>query len=290
MATIAMAVIAAIALIPAFGEYLLQRGSESTISESTRPAPASADSAGAKITYYGLEALGNGYTSIVANADGREYEVIEKENGICYAIVEQRDFDGNGIDDALVEVNACGGNCCLNTYLFATYAGNGYFQTSDTFGYTLEKPQLQEWQGMWSVLVSTESFDVNTDRATETRQQFILDSGRAVEIYGAERRELISLHDLRAEDFETGEQGAVLEMVYDLDGDGLEDRIKGSLWERWGRVLWQVEFGNGTAFQSNSACRRLGILPTMTHSVHDLVCDFDTIYRWTGDGYTASSN
>jgi uncharacterized protein YecT (DUF1311 family) len=75
-------------------------------------------------------------------------------------------------------------------------------------------------------------------------------------------------------------------LEYDLDGDGRKDVISGKLWERWGRIFWTVHFANGKEFKTDAACKRIGVLKTMSKGVHDLVCDQDTTFRWTGDGYS----
>jgi fructose-1,6-bisphosphatase/sedoheptulose 1,7-bisphosphatase-like protein len=52
-------------------------------------------------------------------------------------------------------------------------------------------------------------------------------------------------------------------------------------------LMWSAQFSNGVTIQSQHSCKRLGVLPTQTLRVHDLVCDDDLVYRWTGYTYMA---
>ena len=72
---------------------------------------------------------------------------------------------------------------------------------------------------------------------------------------------------------------------YDLDGDGKKDTIRGTLWQRWGRIMWTVEFANGKTFSSEDACKRIGVLPSKINGVNDLVCDQGTVLHWNGAEY-----
>jgi hypothetical protein len=95
--------------------------------------------------------------------------------------------------------------------------------------------------------------------------------------------------EMRSEIFEGNAEEETHTLKYDLDGDGKQDTIIGRLWERWGRILWTVEFANGKRFSSNDACKRIGVLGTKTNGVNDLVCDQDTVLHWDGDGYKLGS-
>src|SRR5581483_1085502 len=81
---------------------------------------------------YSIEKSGDfGYTTLRAKANGRSYTLIDKAKEQCLEIVDQRDFDGNGLKDALVErITACGGNCCPNGFFFVSAFPNGRFEIS----------------------------------------------------------------------------------------------------------------------------------------------------------------
>lgn len=225
------------------------------------------------------------YSVLRAKANGNTYTLIDKSKEMCLAVTDQRDWDGNGLIDALVErITACGGNCCPNSYFFVSARDNGRFEVSDDLADSWREPVIEKWKRVWSVVIVSTNEGVNTDRPKEVTRRFVLRDGKGVKVDQSLRKDMESILEMSSEIFKepTGEHS----IKYDLDGDGKNDVISGTFWERWGRIFWAVRFANGKEFKTDTACKRIGVLKTKTNGVHDLVCDQDTVYRWTGDEYT----
>jgi hypothetical protein len=237
-----------------------------------------------KIEYFVEKSDDSMFSALKVRANGKTTTLIEKSEEACLDVVDQRDWDANGLTDALVKrIKACGGNCCPNGYLFVSALGNGRFKMSDDLADSWGEPVVEKWKNHWSVVIVSTNEGINTSRPEEITRRFILRAGKAVKVEESLRKELESLLDLRSEILEgmKGEHS----IEYDLDGDGKKDVISGRLWERWGRIAWTVRFANGKEFVSGGACKRIGVLATKTNGVHDLVRDQDTVYRWSGEEY-----
>src|SRR5581483_6025234 len=95
-----------------------------------------------------------GYTALRARANGKTYTLIDTSKKMCLDVADQRDWDGNGLKDALVErITACGGNCCPNTYFFVSAFGNGRFEVSTDLADSWTEPVIEKWKNAWSVVI-----------------------------------------------------------------------------------------------------------------------------------------
>lgn len=222
-----------------------------------------------------------------ANFNGKRSKLIDPSKEKCLQIIDQRDFDGNGLRDALVEdITACGGNCCPNGFFFVSALPDGTFQLSDNFADSWKDPVIEKWKGRWSVVVVSNNEGENRERPVEFTRRFVLEGGKAVKVSESQRKDKLSIVEMRSEIFKGDNPKETHSIKYDLDGDGKKDTISATLWERWGRMVWSVEFADGKKFSSNDACKRIGVLATKTNGVHDLVCDQDTVLHWDGSRYT----
>jgi hypothetical protein len=223
---------------------------------------------------------------LVGTFNGKSSVLVPASKKKCLQIVEQRDFDGDGLTDALVEdITACGGNCCPNQFFFVSARPDGTFAISDELADSWKDPVIEKWKGKWSVVIVSNNEGVNTERPVEYTRRFVLEDGKAVKVEEHKRPDMKAIVEMRSEIFKTDDPAETHSIQYDLDGDGKKDTISGRLWERWGRILWTVEFADGKKFSSNDACKRIGVLPTKTDGVNDLVCDQDTVLHWDGSGY-----
>lgn len=258
---------------------------QSSSSTAQQPAPSAArPKIRYSITQLDRTAFSTG--ALVATVNGKRQILVDKSRKKCLQVVEQRDFDGDGSLDALVEdITACGGNCCPNQFFFASSLPDGTFAVSDEFASSWVDPVIEKWKGRWSVVVVSNNEGVNTERPVETTRRFVLEGGKAVKVEEHQRQDVKAIVEMRSEIFTGNKENETHSFQYDLDGDGKKDTITGTLWERWGRIIWTVEFANGKKFSSNDACKRIGVLATKSNGVHDLVCDQDTVLRWDGSAY-----
>ncbi|HXR40561.1 MAG TPA: hypothetical protein VN776_15775 [Terracidiphilus sp.] len=239
-----------------------------------------------QIQYWVEKTEDSAYGTLRAAYNGKTYTVIDKSAEICLAIADQRDWDGNGLTDALVtNIQACGGNLLPNSFFFVSALAGGRFEVSDDLADSWGDPVIEKWKDSWSAVIVSNNEGINTNRPVEITRRFVLQGGKGLKVEESQRKEIESILEMRSEIFHGDEETHSIE--YDLDGDGQKDKINGQLWERWGRIAWIVEFANGKDFDggANSSCKRIGVLPTKTNGVNDLVCDQDTVFRWNGEAY-----
>jgi hypothetical protein len=231
-----------------------------------------------------------GPSTLLANINGKSHVVIGKSQGRCFLLADQRDFDGDGLMDALVEeLPACGGNCCPSSFFFVSARPDGSFAVSPDFADSWDAPVIEKWKGRWSAVFVSKNEGMNVNRPVEATSRFVFRGGKPLKVEEHRRQELKAIVEMRSEIFKNGfnDPDETHSFQYDLhdDGNGKKDTIRGTLWARWGRIMWAVEFADGKTFSSNDACKRIGVLPTKTNGVHDLVCDQDTVLHWTGAEY-----
>jgi hypothetical protein len=222
-----------------------------------------------------------------ATFNGKRSRLIDPSKEKCLKIIDQRDIDGNGLTDALVmDIVACGGNCCPNEFFFVSALPDGSFQVSNNFADSWGNPVIEKWKDRWSVVVVSNNEGVNCDRPVEITRRFVLEKGKAVKVAESRLKDIASILEMRSEIFKCKDSDETHTIKYDLDGDGKKDAISGTLWGRWGRIEWKVDFADGKKFSSsNHACKRIGVLAAKTNGVHNLVCDQDTVFRWDGNKY-----
>lgn len=238
------------------------------------------------VTYVAKSSGFSAPTQLLAVVDGQTYELISESEELCLQLTDQRDFDSDGYQDAFVtHLLACGGNSAANRFFFYSYAGNGHFRRSESVGYSWEEPKIEKWKGRWSVQIVSNNEGANLFPPWEATERFVLDSGKLVRVEASERKHMLAVVDLRSDAFETGDPDQPRSITLDLNGDGAADQIIGRLWPRWGRMFWTVRFTRGLSYESNTACKRIGVLATSTNGARDLVCDQDSVFTWNGREY-----
>jgi len=204
---------------------------------------------------YSVEQSGDGafgYAALHATANGKTCNLLSRSREMCLQVVDQRDFVGNGLIDALVaHITACGGNCCPNRF-FVSALGNGRFEVGEEFADSWAYPVVEQWKGRWSIVVTSNNEGINLDRPLEITRRSILERGEAVKVEEWRRKDLESIVEMRSEIFNTDDADEMHSVEYDLDGDGKKDQITGRLWYRWGRILWSVQFADGKKFSSDA--------------------------------------
>lgn len=221
-----------------------------------------------------LEATFNGVTTTVAGVEG------------CLLLEDVQDFNTDGYDDALmVNVQACGGNMIGNTFFFVFYDGVT-FQRSQDFGYSWIGATVESWQGMLTVYTEGNNAGGNTHDEERIQQRHILRDGQAVKVWEYISQELPTLVELRSSAFddETYQASDTIDFSYDLNQDGRQEIISCHLWMRWGALMCEVAFADGTTI-SLPSCKRIGVLESISNGMHELVCGDETLIVWRDNGY-----
>jgi hypothetical protein len=201
----------------------------------------------------------------------------------CTFVEHEGDLDDDGLPDALI----AGGSC-------SSYVPTTYFFVAGTLDDRFVAQEVESgvdfrietWRGRMTALLESNNEGYNQQRPESLMQRFAFERGRVVVLEQQRAVEVSALANLRSEDFDISNPDQEKVVWFDLDGDGKKDTLAGKLWARWGRIMWQVRFADGSVSDGGSGgCKRLGVLAEKTKGYRDLVCDFDTRIRWNGRAY-----
>lgn len=221
---------------------------------------------------------------------GSPHQVLIEQNGQlqtvldwdCYWLERVEDFDHDNLDEALIGYNAgCGGNCCGSQYLFVDVASDGAVRSTEWSVSDWAGPDIVETEAGWRITVVDPHAGFNS-HLSRTAQTFTLAEGRLVELDRVEAIELPAIAEIRSESERT------TQLVFDLDADGHDESIECTFWDRWGVFLQcslSSALGEPGVPIENLGGKRVGVLASTTSGWHDLVADFDAIYRWDGETY-----
>ncbi|MFL5350717.1 MAG: hypothetical protein ACJ8AT_38595 [Hyalangium sp.] len=191
------------------------------------------------------------------------------------------DFDQDGRDDALVQVDN-GGNHFPPGYLFASVSPEGKPVVSKVFHDSSTPPLIGETEGRLSFTFIDENgekvfvLEKGEGRLVAERPYPVLET---VFEYTAERLWKV------AEDRATSPGETKQTLKYDLDEDGRPEIIECQGWERWHGLLCEIYRANRKLIGTIGGCKRVGVLPQKTRGMHDLVCDKNIVSRWNGTLY-----
>lgn len=209
---------------------------------------------------------------------------------ICFQIEKQGDFNLDGYLDILVQLSpGCDGNCCANKYQIFFFDGKQVYH-SKVVGYDWDGVEIfRNKKGAYQFVVETKNEGMGyAEFCTDKIETFGVKDYDFKLIKKEEKEIIVAQKEVRSEWFEKDNIDKSKEQVlyFDLDSDGKDDKIICEYWERWGRMMWKIEFGNGKVYkESGSAAKRLGVLRTKTNGVYDLVLDCETIIKWDGKDY-----
>lgn len=237
-------------------------------------------------TDYVLNADNNTLSALV---DGKK-QLVTKDEALL-SIVKTADFDQDGSKDVLFYTST-GGNCCPNTYQLATYR-DGKFVMSELPD-AWDDPEIHEQDGQTVFTFFSNNEGINDDDYQGTVSLYTVKNGKAELLEMREDKAIPAVVEYHSKQFPQ-EQRESSESVrlfqYDLDGDGKTDDINGIYWSRWGRMLIDMQFGNGTKVEPNDFnCKRVGVLDNLHNGVKDLVCDASDQYHWNGTTYQVQPN
>jgi len=222
---------------------------------------------------------------VFAKRGGSTFTVQEPWPSVrCLSVFLESDLDGDGLIDALIESSAC-----------SSYVPSTYFFVAGTMGDCFAAQELESgvnltvetWRGRPTAVLESNNEGYNQDRPRSVTRWFAFQRGRAVVVDEQRAVEVGALANLRSEQFDFAKPDQEKVLLFDLDGDGKKDALAGTLWQRWGRIMWQVRFADGRVSDSGNSggCKRLGVLAEKTMGYRDLVCDFDARIQWNGRSY-----
>ena len=241
----------------------------------------------ANVSFY---CKGDSYEGVdlYAKVDGMDYHVdlSEAQDGFvkCFDIVEQKDFDGNGVMDALIEETPGCGNAGFYLYYIVSYHENGYFSISDEIqGISCS---VENWKGQESIVVEDANVGINQDKKYTKKNRYVFKDGKMELVETMKLQPMVALKEINSFDFHDGKEESILKLEFDMVENGIMDYFEFYYWERWDSMLIQGFYLNDVKIQDCSmGMLRLGVLSSKTKGMHDLVIDENRIVKWDGEKY-----
>lgn len=224
---------------------------------------------------YGLNAIHNG--KIIPVVDTSEHLYILIDSILDY------DMD-NDMDALVLYSESGGGNCCPSVYFLVTNEGNGKFIRSEMTEPSWESPVFKTWNNQPGFVIISNNEGMNNDDYEETVFQYVVNQGKIKIVETKKTQEIPAIAEIRASSF-SSEEGETKDLVFDLDNDSINDTIRCSFWERWGRMQPTFTFSTGRTDNPQISAKRIGVLASQTNGVHDLVIDLNEVLKWNGKGY-----
>jgi hypothetical protein len=70
-------------------------------------------------------------------------------------------------------------------------------------------------------------------------------------------------------------------ILFDVDGDGSEEEMIASYWDRWGTVIiGDIVTTSKGKVNFSVGCSRIGFMKTTTNGLHDIICGRNDILRY----------
>ena len=217
---------------------------------------------------------------LYAVIDGVDYLIApthEKWMGISLDVVHEGDLDGDALTDAVIRSHQ-GGNCCAPYYFVVSHRGDGFFSVhhhESMYGYEIEVKNTGE-EPFIEILDAVGSSDYPIEHEELTTLRFTEGNLKVVS-------QLINTALIPALVEVTGQDVREADKVilFDVDGDGREEEMIASYWDRWGTVIiGDVVTTSKGKITLSTGCSRIGFMKTTTNGLHDIVCGRKDILRY----------
>ena len=253
------------------------------------------------ITYemYGEGLFPNSNSRIRAKLDGQVFEDLtdtdvyaksEEYFDPAYRLIQVLDLDGDGYNEAIIEDGSGSGTsrCSLEFFICNYNPSKKKFELSNSFGSDCPAPEIVSKDGkkLIKLVVNEQGFD--RVEMIEHTKYYKFDGKKSVKLVESIKTEPTpAVKELLAAYFTEENSSEEISIEVDLDKDGRMDIIVADYWFRWGLLNWRVYFNGETKASLTGSGKRIGVLSTLTHGVHDLVNDLNTIYFWNGEEYVS---
>ena len=215
-----------------------------------------------------------------AVVDGVDYLIAPTHElwmGISLGVVYEGDLDGDGFTDALVQSHQ-GGNCCAPYYFVVSYRGNGFFSVHHMEGMYGYKIRVKEAYGELLIEVLDQEQPVENAIGSEDLYTFRFYKGELELVSHATNEALVpAIVEVTARDVKDENKT----IIFDVDGDGIDEEILGTYWDRWGSVqIGNIYTSSRGPVTLSYGCSRLGFMSSTTNGLHDVICDRRDILRY----------
>lgn len=206
-----------------------------------------------------------------------------------YWIIDQRDYDNNGLNEALIAWTT-GGSADWDPFIIYYDEGGRTFKKAEFRDlHVFINDKVQKWNGKWSFYGGTKYH----------YERYIFDNGRIlrVENFTLNYAQYANSLQTYLPDKVFGDNAQdedKTSRMFDLDGDGTNETIVFTyVFERamteWKPAMHvEIHWSDGRIVDLTSYqwCYNLHILESKTNGVNDLTCDHKYgIYKWDGSKY-----
>ena len=193
----------------------------------------------------------------------------------------QLDLDGDGINEGIIRTQS-GGNCCGPDYYIAKKVEKGFYillTHEELSGF----PEIKtiDRKGKTNIVVYNTSDGVGNVSYEHTKTELELVNGKlsiVSKLYN--QASLDAVMDVTSAELQ---EIKTKQLIYDLDKDGVDDVLDCNYWDRWGAVQCEISTSSQGSIVFGLGCDRLGILETVTNGLSDLVCDRNSIVKYSPD-------
>ena len=206
-----------------------------------------------------------------------------EELEMCYLdIMYQKDLDNDGNIDAIFSFeSACGGNAIGTSFFVVSFIGNGLFKFNyiEPKGGFSRNLKLEQEGENWNI-------QCKSNGEWEGTEIFILKKGKIIKKSEVKVGEIKAIFEIKLSEVNSEDE---IPFYFDLDSDGINDKIICGFWSRWNSILInRIEFSSGKQTEFNMGCKRFGVLPHITKGINDIVLNNKDVYVWNGLNYVAS--
>lgn len=224
---------------------------------------------------------------LIALVNEKKFTIISFEDKECFEIVEIQDYNNDGYEEVLLEQNACGGNGIGNSLIVFSFNGREFVNSDYIGNYYGEKRLNFDKNNIRIFVVDYENIGAgNTTLCKDKKETYIYENFNFKLINSESQNKLNALMELKSEDF-IPKPSSELSIKYDLDNNGIIDKITSQYWERWGMLTNCEIILNNEIIESGviGTPKRIGILKSKTNGVNDLVIECDKVLKWNGQKY-----
>lgn len=199
--------------------------------------------------------------------DSRSGKKYQGPRDYSVQIVTVRDFDRDGIKDALVTTHG-GGTCCPVEYHLVTLKKGRLIIADLEADFSLK--YVKEENGRLYLV------DQKTDRA-----EYFSFSGGKLQLTKTVKS-LQALKEVRGPGGTYRDELPPEILVFDINDDKTDEEIVCNVWTRWGSLLCELPVPGGGVQELHTGCMRFGVLAGSSHGYHEFVCNFDTVVTFNG--------
>jgi len=214
--------------------------------------------------------------------EGQEYLIQTDELEYWYRkkIIHTADLDNDGLTEVIVEANDGGGHGKIKYFIISKRGENFYSvnESNDFMGCCLKV--------LSGNILSIFKYDSGIGVTSQAQEisLFEFQNGNLNLLSTSQNEALIpALSEINSHEIDQNIGSKSITGYY--DGDTEIDKLVCNYWDRWGSMICEVQSSIYGVVETNTGCKRVGILETKTRGMVDLVCNRFSKFRFNGIKY-----